>query len=112
MTCYVDDMKAQFGSMVMCHLVADSHEELLAMATTIGVDHKWIQKAGTAREHFDIALSKRALAVKAGAKEITWKQLGAMCCMRARVGELGTPHDAIERYAAWRAANDFSDLAG
>jgi hypothetical protein len=41
------------------------------MADTIGVNRKWIQHAGTAEEHFDIAFSKRALAVKNGAVEIT-----------------------------------------
>jgi hypothetical protein len=70
MTVYVDDMRAPFGRMKMCHMLADTTEELLAMADQIGVARKWLQKAGTPREHFDIALSKRALAVKAGAVEI------------------------------------------
>jgi hypothetical protein len=73
---YVDDMRAPFGRLVMCHMVADSSEELLAMADKIGVQRKWIQKAGTYREHFDICLAKRALAVKNGAVEITLKELG------------------------------------
>jgi hypothetical protein len=34
------------------------------MADKIGVDRKWLQAAGTKREHFDICLSKRALADK------------------------------------------------
>lgn len=70
MTVYVDDMRAPFGRMVMCHMLADTTDELLAMADRIGVDRRWRQKAGTPHEHFDIALSKRALAVKAGAVEI------------------------------------------
>lgn len=82
MTVYVDDMRARFGRMVMCHMIADTTEELLAMADTIGVSRKWIQKAGTAHEHFDIALSKRAAAVRAGAQEITYRELGMM--LRAR----------------------------
>ncbi len=76
MTVYVDDMQAPFGRMKMCHMVADSTEELLAMADKIGVDRKWLQSPGTSREHFDIAMSKRALAVKAGAIEVTRKELG------------------------------------
>ena len=56
--------------MLMCHMVADSTAELLAMADTIGVARRWLQHAGTPKEHFDIALSKRALAVKAGAIEV------------------------------------------
>lgn len=70
MTVYVDDMRASFGRMVMCHMLADTTEELLAMADRIGVQRKWLQCQGTPKEHFDIALSKRALAVKAGAVEI------------------------------------------
>lgn len=75
---YVDDMRAAFGRMVMCHMWADSDAELLAMADAIGVARKWIQghpelSFGKHRRaswvHFDIALSKRALAVKAGAIE-------------------------------------------
>lgn len=78
MSVYVDDMKAAFGNMVMCHMWADSDEELLAMADRIGVRRKWIQghhvlSFGKHRNaswvHFDIALSKRALAVRAGAIE-------------------------------------------
>ncbi|KKX24326.1 DUF4031 domain-containing protein [Rhizobium sp. LC145] len=78
MTVYVDDMKARFGSMIMCHMWADSDEELLAMADRIGVQRKWIQghpelSFGKHRNaswvHFDIAMSKRALAIRFGAVE-------------------------------------------
>lgn len=70
MTVYVDDMRAPFGRMKMCHMIADSTEELLDMADRIGVARRWIQHAGTHHEHFDIATSKRRLAVAAGAVEI------------------------------------------
>ncbi len=76
MSVYVDDMRAPFGRLVMCHMVADSTEELLAMADRIGVARRWLQDAGTWKEHFDIALSKRALAVQHGAVEITMMDLG------------------------------------
>jgi hypothetical protein len=79
MTVYVDDMHltpmGQFGRMKMCHMLADTTEDLLAMADTIGVQRKWLQKAGTPREHFDIA---SALAVKAGAVEITMSKAGSI----------------------------------
>lgn len=77
MAVYVDDMKAAFGSMIMCHMWADSDAELLAMADRIGVQRKWIQghqtlSFGKHRNaswvHFDTQ-SKRALAVRAGAIE-------------------------------------------
>ena len=75
MTVYVDDMRAPFGRMVMCHMAADTTEELLEMADRIGVQRKWLQKAGQWDEHFDISLAKRALAVKNGAIEVTRKDL-------------------------------------
>ena len=70
MSVYVDDMRAKFGRMVMCHMLADTDEELHAMAARIGVARKWHQKPNTAHSHYDICLSKRALAVSFGAQEI------------------------------------------
>lgn len=69
---YVDDMNAPFGRMVMCHMVADTKEELLAMADKIGVARKWIQKEGTEYEHFDICQSKKKLAIENGAISIEY----------------------------------------
>jgi hypothetical protein len=70
--------------MVMCHMVADTHEELLAMADKIGIARRWIQKAGNYDEHLDICLSKRKLAVVAGAKEITQMELSRILLSRPR----------------------------
>lgn len=94
MAVYVDDMKAKFGRMIMCHMLADTTEELLTMADRIGVQRKWLQHQGTAKEHFDIALNKRGLAVAAGAIPITWRQAGMMTMVRARTGVLPAPEDA------------------
>ena len=76
MSVYVDNMKASFGRMVMCHMVADTTDELLAMADRIGLARRWLQKAGTAREHFDVCLSKRADAVRFGAVEVGFGEMG------------------------------------
>lgn len=84
MTVYVDDMEAPFGRMKMCHMVADSTDELLKMVDKIGVQRHWIQKAGTPHEHFDISLAKRTLAVRLGAIEITMSQLGERLLAQAR----------------------------
>jgi hypothetical protein len=75
---YVDDMRAKFGRMVMCHMTADSDEELHAMATRLGMKREWHQKAGTYKSHYDVSLSKRALAIHFGAIEINRSQLGQM----------------------------------
>jgi hypothetical protein len=55
------------------------------MVDRIGVRRRWIQKEGTVYEHFDICLSKRALAIKAGAVEIDMHGLAAI--FKARKGE-------------------------
>ena len=86
MSVYVDAMRASYGRMVMCHMLADSTEELLAMADRIGVQRRWLQDPGEATEHFDIALSKRRLAVEAGAVEVSLHQTAAL--IRSR---LATP---------------------
>ena len=66
---YVDDMRAPYGRMVMSHMVADTVEELHAMADRIGVARRWYQD-----RHYDICQSKRALAVKYGAREVTRRE--------------------------------------
>lgn len=75
MAVYVDSYNASFGRMVMCHMSADSREELYAMVDRIGVQRKWLQKAGTWCEHFDICQSKRKRAVAAGAIEVTAREM-------------------------------------
>lgn len=70
MTVYVDSAFTPYRGMRMCHMWADTLDELLAMADTIGVQRKWLQQPPAASwVHFDIAQSKRHLALKAGAVE-------------------------------------------
>lgn len=82
MAVYVDDMRAPYRNMIMCHMIADTSEELHAMAERIGVQRKWCQYEGTYREHYDICVSKRKAAVARGAKEITWRETGALVRQR------------------------------
>lgn len=96
MTVYVDDMNAPYGRMKMCHMLADTDAELHAMAERIGVARKWHQAPPRHSSHYDIAQSKKALAIAAGAVEITWRQAGAMNTRRRVTGELGDPADALE----------------
>ena len=104
MTVYVDNMKAPYGRMTMCHMLADSDAELHAMAQRIGVARKWWQSPEcTSGSHYDICLSKRALAVTAGAVEITLRQAAAMNARRRATGALGAPVDALEWLAQHRA---------
>jgi hypothetical protein len=86
MTVYVDDMKADYEpshrhgfKYVMSHMFADTEDELHAMADKIGVLRKWYQG-----DHYDITQSKRALAVQAGAKEITVREMARMVMAQRR----------------------------
>lgn len=81
MAVYVDDFYKTgigLGRMKMSHMVADTTEELLTMCDKIGVQRKWIQYEGTPDEHFDIALSKRKLAIQNGAIELGMRELAKM----------------------------------
>jgi hypothetical protein len=86
---YVDDAAMPYRGMLMCHMVADTHRELMAMADTVGVHRKWIQKLGEPFEHFDIAMGKRQTAVEAGAIEITSREVVRMLRTRQAQGRGG-----------------------
>ncbi|MDQ7818735.1 MAG: DUF4031 domain-containing protein [Melioribacteraceae bacterium] len=66
-------MNRKFGRMTMCHMIADTLEELHAMADKIGIKRKWFQEKAS-HPHYDICLSKKELAIENGAKAITWRE--------------------------------------
>ncbi len=90
MSAYVDDLRHNgwklYGAPVKsCHLFADTPAELHELAARIGLKRSWAQqehKQGGLL-HYDLVLSKRILALQAGAREITdrrelvalWKRL-------------------------------------
>ena len=96
MAVYVDNMHetamGKCGRMKMSHMLADSRDELDAMADRIGVARRWSHYPGTYREHYDVSLSARAKAVAAGAIEIDMRQTGRM--MRER--RLDSPQEASD----------------
>jgi hypothetical protein len=107
MTVYVDDFQCAYEpphrrgrTYMMSHMIADTDEELHAMADRIGVARKWFQK-----DHYDIAKSKRALALSLGAVSLDTRTLAAMACYRRFTGEpLGDPATARARMDAyWKA---------
>ncbi len=82
MSVFVDDARSPYGRMLMSHMLADTTDELLEMATTIGLEHRHLQAPGTYREHFDICQAKRARAIAAGAEAVTRRQLAT--CLGSR----------------------------
>lgn len=111
MTVYVDDMHrydaGRFRRMKMSHMIADTDEELHAMAARIGISRRWYQG-----DHYDISLGKRALAVTAGAVEITWRQCGAMMFVRRRTGRLPAPDRAEDELRRKRRNARIDDAVG
>lgn len=68
MSVYVDRARNGYGRLVMSHMIADSLDELHAMADAIGVARRWFQAAPPASfPHYDVAQTKRALAIQHGA---------------------------------------------
>lgn len=78
MAVYVDQSIYRYGRMVMCHMLADTPEELHAMADQIGVARRWFQAPPKASfPHYDVCMSKRSIAVAHGAVECDRSQLVA-----------------------------------
>lgn len=105
MTVYVDDMYrhpiGRLGRMRMSHLVADTREELFACVDAIGVRRRWIQHAGSWREHFDIAMVKRLAAIEWGAVAVSYRVSTIMRMRLREEGTLGAPDDAPAWFDAY-----------
>ena len=81
MTCYVDTVRdyprAGLRHTRFCHLLADTRDELQAMADALGIprqffqDHPW-------RWHHDLPEPLREQAVALGAREVTLHEVGAL----------------------------------
>lgn len=68
MTAYVDDVRHRFGRMTMCHMWADTPDELHALAAAIGVQRRWFQTPPKASwDHYDISLGMKDKAIALGA---------------------------------------------
>lgn len=69
MTVYVDDYRGKFGRMVMCHMMADSIQELHEFAARLGLKRSWFQDGSA--PHYDVSLTKRAEALELGAVHLS-----------------------------------------
>lgn len=89
MTVYVDDYKCRAQvrrlTAVWSHLLADDHQELIDFGAEIGLLERWLQHRGTHREHFDVTERMRQLAIRRGAKQITYKQAGELIVAKKRL---------------------------
>jgi hypothetical protein len=72
MTVYVDNARISYGRMKMCHMVADTVDELHAFAESLGIRRHF---QNTRIPHYDVCLSTRARAIKMGAKEVSSREI-------------------------------------
>lgn len=92
MSVYVDNYRGRLGRMLMAHLVADTHDELMRMAARLNLNPDWIQSPGTPREHFDVSLRKRDLAVRHGAVEVSSRDIVRILRERKMDVYMGAAH--------------------
>lgn len=74
MAVYVDRL-ADYGGRRWCYMIADSPDELHDVAARIGLKRDWFRPASF--PHYDLSPSKRALAVRHGAIEVSSRELVA-----------------------------------
>ncbi len=96
MAVYVDDFwrhpAGRLGQKLMSHMIADTEEELHAMAARVGIDRRHYQG-----DHYDISKRRRGYAIASGAREVTVRQMAAMRAMR-RYGWALSPEVALTRF--------------
>lgn len=81
MACYVDAVRHYPGKGLryteFCHLLADTREELHAMACALGIPNRFFQDHPW-RWHHDLPEHLRQRAVELGARELTMQEVGAL----------------------------------
>lgn len=98
MAVYVDQPLFRFRGMVMCHMWADSLDELHAMADRLGLKRAWFQGPPKARwAHYDVSTAVRARAIAFGAVETD--RYGAL----EHLARLAGDRRKLEQIAAVRA---------
>ena len=76
MTLYVDRAAIPYGRMKMSHMIADSPAELRRACDSLGLKCSYSQHPGTSREHLDLSLAKREVAVRdLSAREVSSREI-------------------------------------
>jgi hypothetical protein len=59
----------------MCHMVADTIDELHAMANAIGMRREWFQTSRSGIPHYDVPLFRRHKAIEFGAISVSNREM-------------------------------------
>ena len=87
---YVDKGRYPLGRMIMCHMLADTAEELESARCALGLPEGCTQYPGTWKEHLDVSQAKRALALrKLEAREINSRELVTILRQRRQLDNQG-----------------------
>lgn len=73
MSVYIDSANIPYRNMIMCHMIADTHNELHDMADKIGMKREWFQKKSF--PHYDVPLFRKKKAIELGVIEISRREL-------------------------------------
>lgn len=83
MTVYIDDYRVPYRDRRICHMIADTEQELHAMAAALGISERWFH-----RDHYDVTDELRDAAVALGAVPISARDCATMATHRRRTGRL------------------------
>lgn len=87
MAIYVDDFEIEATIDGLrrrwSHLVADTPDELRRFGLRLRLSSAWIQKRGTAREHFDVTSAVRRQALAMGAIPVDYLQMQAVLARKS-----------------------------
>lgn len=71
---YIGTREYEYNGMKMSHMVADTIQELHAMAERIGVSRRFFQNKDN-KPHYDICLLKKKAALKKGAQVVDDREI-------------------------------------
>lgn len=90
MAVYVDTMKTPYRGMRMSHMLADTLDELHAMARAIGLRQEWFQ-ANASTPHYDVCQVKKGMAIDRGAVVVGRRDMVAIIRRLRNPTTRGTP---------------------
>ncbi len=74
-----------------CHLIADSVDELISFAVSIGLRREWFQEKSS--PHFDLTADTRMIAIEKGAIELGQREFVSRLRLIRRDGTLNNAGD-------------------